>query len=311
MESDFTIRTIALSPRVWLSAAIALIVITAFLIFCLKARHETEVSSWKIPSLEGGGQRGWINRWDARLKIFSLMFFSFAVAFINNVAVLLFDAVCIACLVVASRIAIRAFLRRLSPVFSFLTFLAIVLLLTAPVKQGDTVIVLEPFSMIRLNLGIIRLILRIWLKAVIIVAVMPVVFETSPYSITVAALRKLGLPEGFTQMLLLAYRYLFVLRDEASRMYRSMKLRGFRYRTGWRTLVILGNFLGILFVRSYERTQRIYEAMTARGYRGNMPLAVKFKANWRDITLAAMWVAVASLSLIVDLLLQHGFARMI
>jgi cobalt/nickel transport system permease protein len=62
------------------------------------------------------------------------------------------------------------------------------------------------------------------------------------------------------------YRYLFVLIDEGERLSRARMSRTFstnRVRK-WQAL---GSLIGQLFVRSTERAERIYAAMTARGWR--------------------------------------------
>ena len=71
-----------------------------------------------------------------------------------------------------------------------------------------------------------------------------------------------------------AYRYLFVVTDEASRMLqaragRSAAVEGRRSGGSirWRARVA-GNLVGTLFVRSIERSERVHAAMLARGYDG-------------------------------------------
>ena len=81
------------------------------------------------------------------------------------------------------------------------------------------------------------------------------------------ALRHLRLPALLVAIISFMYRYLFVLADEALR---CACLPG--YKSGgtvtWRARVT-GNMAGQLFVRSYERSDRVYNAMLARGYSGH------------------------------------------
>jgi cobalt/nickel transport system permease protein len=72
------------------------------------------------------------------------------------------------------------------------------------------------------------------------------------------------------------YRYLFVLTDEVMRMMRARQSRSAAaagLKSGgsvaWRAR-IAGNMAGQLFLRSYERSDRIYNAMLSRGYRGQL-----------------------------------------
>jgi cobalt/nickel transport system permease protein len=88
------------------------------------------------------------------------------------------------------------------------------------------------------------------------------------------ALRHLRVPQILIAVISFMYRYLFVLADEVLRLLRARESRSARlpgYRSGgsisWRARVA-GNMAGQLFVRSYERSDRVYNAMLARGYSG-------------------------------------------
>ena len=67
------------------------------------------------------------------------------------------------------------------------------------------------------------------------------------------------------------YRYLFVLVDEAMRLQTARDARsvGAGRTLFWRAKV-LGGMIGCLFIRSYERSERIYAAMLSRGYAGEV-----------------------------------------
>ncbi len=83
------------------------------------------------------------------------------------------------------------------------------------------------------------------------------------------ALRRLGFPALFVSQLLFLYRYLFVLMEEAMRVVRARDMRSFGRRgAGVRVFV---RIVGTLFLRTVERAERIYGAMLARGFRGDVP----------------------------------------
>ena len=97
----------------------------------------------------------------------------------------------------------------------------------------------------------------------------------------VTALRRMRLPEAIATSAGLTIRYLELLRDEAKRMLRARTARSAspvgvgRERIGgsipWRARTT-GNLVGSLFLRAYERAQRIEEAAASRGATG--PLSV-------------------------------------
>jgi cobalt/nickel transport system permease protein len=90
------------------------------------------------------------------------------------------------------------------------------------------------------------------------------------------AMRHLRVPRLLIAIISFMYRYLFVLADEASRMLRAREARSAAPKSSagggtllWRTKVA-GGMVGQLFVRSLERSERVYNAMLARGYRGQL-----------------------------------------
>lgn len=89
------------------------------------------------------------------------------------------------------------------------------------------------------------------------------------------ALRHLRLPGVLVSVIAFMYRYLFVLTDEVMRLMRARESRSARisgYKGGgsvWWRARVAGNMAGQLFVRSFERSDRVYNAMLARGYSGH------------------------------------------
>ena len=76
-------------------------------------------------------------------------------------------------------------------------------------------------------------------------------------------------------------------------MWQGMRVRGFVARMDWASLAAIGNFLGMLFVSSFERTQRVYEAMLCRGFTGEMPQIAAPPVKLKDLGKAVFWLALA------------------
>jgi len=90
------------------------------------------------------------------------------------------------------------------------------------------------------------------------------------------ALEHLRVPSILTTIIAFLYRYLFVLADEVFRLLRARDSRSAGAAgaksggsAAWRARVA-GNMAGQLFLRSYERSDRVYNAMLARGYAGHL-----------------------------------------
>ncbi len=114
---------------------------------------------------------------------------------------------------------------------------------------------------------------------------------STPFPELLQAMRAVHVPRLLVAMFGLMWRYLFVLVDEALRLMRARAARsGVSGETGrrvggsviWRGRVA-GGMAGNLFLRAFERSDRIYAAMLSRGYDGEaraLPLAPMNAADW-------------------------------
>jgi len=162
--------------------------------------------------------------------------------------------------------------------------------LTAVTRPGDTLLLFGSFDWLSFNLRGLQLALAIAGKACAVALLMEPLLATAALPRTVEGLIRLGVPEKVGQMILLAHRYVFVFLEEARRMSVGMQVRGFRRKSSVETLQVMGNFLGMLFVRSFERTHRVYAAMQARGYQGRFPAPFYFKVTAGDWLHASVWL---------------------
>ena len=93
---------------------------------------------------------------------------------------------------------------------------------------------------------------------------------TTPMRDLVAGLSRLRVPALFTTIATLMLRYLEVIVAEAGRMRLARLARGHDPRFLWQVGATVRG-IGTLFLRSYERGERVHLAMLSRGYRGTMP----------------------------------------
>lgn len=91
-------------------------------------------------------------------------------------------------------------------------------------------------------------------------------------------LERLGLPPLLVQIAAFMVRYGDVVTDEARRMRIARASRGFEAR-GPRHWGVLAKSAGALFIRSYERGERVHLAMLSRGYTGAMPVIDEVTAS--------------------------------
>ncbi len=121
-----------------------------------------------------------------------------------------------------------------------------------------------------------------------------------------AGLERLGLPRVLAVQLLLLYRYLFVVTGEGLRMANAATLRlGNR-----RGLTVRGyaSLLGSLLIRSFERAQRVHQAMVARGFDGTVRTLQRERWGWRDTVFLTGSVGFFALARLTDLAALTGGA---
>lgn len=102
------------------------------------------------------------------------------------------------------------------------------------------------------------------------------------------ALRMLRIPRIFVLQLLLTYRYISVLMEEVARTLRAYSLRAPQqkgvHRSAW------GSLAGQLILRTFDRAQRIYEAMCLRGFTGEYRTGGFKEISAWDLAYLAGWV---------------------
>ena len=132
---------------------------------------------------------------------------------------------------------------------------------------------LGPWHLVATDVGVIRfasIVIRTWLSVQMAI----LLTATTRFPDVLHALQHLRVPSLLVAIISFMYRYLFVISDEAKRLMRAREARSARSASGagggsvtWGARVT-GNMVGQLFLRSYERSERVYNAMLARGYHG-------------------------------------------
>ncbi|MCY2927634.1 MAG: cobalt ECF transporter T component CbiQ [Planctomycetota bacterium] len=128
-------------------------------------------------------------------------------------------------------------------------------------------------------------------KATLAVCAMTLLAGSTHFFDCLAALNRLRAPQILVTITALAHRYVLILADEAHRMKRARDARGFGGRWLWQAGAV-GRLAGSLFLRSYERGERVHAAMLARGFDGtNVVSGHAMRFCLPDLAAAAAWVA--------------------
>lgn len=119
-------------------------------------------------------------------------------------------------------------------------------------------------------------------KGTLGVAASVLLASTTELRALLLGLQRLKLPPLLVQIASFMIRYGDVISDELRRMSIARRSRGFE-ASGIRHWGVLAKTAGALFIRSYERGERVYLAMVSRGYAGSMPVideVVATRAQW-------------------------------
>jgi len=145
----------------------------------------------------------------------------------------------------------------------------------------------------------------ILLRTVLAVQAGALLSATTPVPHLLWGLQSLGLPALLVAVVGFMLRYLFVLGDEALRMLRARASRSARTPGGRRPGFVwqgrmAGMMVGSLFLRSLERSERVYAAMSSRGYRGQVQLLQPQAMTATD------WIAVGCIALLLTAVIVLG-----
>jgi cobalt/nickel transport system permease protein len=151
-------------------------------------------------------------------------------------------------LILLSKIPLLFFLKRLLTILPFMVLIVV----SVPFIQKDGGVVFGSCL----------------IKAVLIVTCLILLMQSTRFNHLLKALRGLKVPGLIITLLSFMYRYLFVLEDEILRKKRALNARS-AGRRDWRLMKSTANMAGSLFIHTYERAERIYLAMCARGYKGS------------------------------------------
>ena len=217
-----------------------------------------------------------IHLWDARIKIVSLLSLIISIVLLNEVWLAFLGFSFCVILIFISKIPLWFLFAYLKWVLLFVLFFAIIMPLTVP---GDEI---ASFYFLSVSKKGIELALLIALRATSAVLLVFPMIGTAKLSVTMKALGELKVPNKLIQMLMFTYRYIFIFIEELERMFTAAKARAFKEKTNLQTLKTVGFVLGMLFVKSYERSRRVYNAMLARGYTGRLKILYEFNLGRKD-----------------------------
>ncbi|WP_013323427.1 cobalt ECF transporter T component CbiQ [Gloeothece verrucosa] len=166
--------------------------------------------------------------------------------------------------ILLSRISLTQLLSRVGVEFAFV---GVVLLGTLFRPEGEVV---WSWGLIKITHIGLMVLGSVTLKVFLCLLMLNVLTLTTSIPSLFQALLALRTPPLLVAIMASMYRYLKVLTEEFNTMRRAALSRNLMVNK-WATRRLVGNMIGSLFIRTYERGERIYQAMLSRGYSGFPP----------------------------------------
>jgi len=233
-----------------------------------------------------------LHKLDPRVKIIVALLFSIIVALTDKYTSMLGALLFAVGTVIIARLRTKEVISRLLVVNSFIFLLWLMLPFTF---SGEKIYTLGSLSVSREG---IKYAFLITVKSNSIILTGIALLSTSSIFNLVHALRHLYLPDKLIQLFFFTYRYIHTIFSEYVKLNNAMKIRGFKPQTNFHTYKTYAYLVGMMLVRSYDRSERVYNAMLCRGFKGKFWTLNHFSFKKSDFVLG-----IAMISCIVGLLL--------
>lgn len=225
-----------------------------------------------------------IHKRDPRGKIIVATLIITAIALAKSFVAVSVALVLALILVLLSKISLVSVFKRILLLNGFTLFLWISLPLTF--GGNDTV----SFATLTLSRDGVLLAALITLKTNSIVLFIIALLSTSTIADLGHALDKLLFPKKLCFILLFSYRYIFVIYQEYNRLLRAAKMRCFSPKTNIHTYRTFAYLYGMTLVNSYNRSQRVRQAMLLRGFTGQLKSLQRYSFTQTDIAFISILI---------------------
>ena len=219
----------------------------------------------------------WVYKLDPRLKIAGAVVLSVTAALVKDFRALGVVLAFSILLVLSAKLKPLAVGKRLLSILGFMLLIWLVLPLT---YEGEPLYSIGPLTVTRPG---VLLCAQITLKSVSILLLFMALISTMTIATLGHALDGLRVPVKLVQLLLMTYRYIFVIEQEYQRLTTAIKIRGFRSGTNLHSYRTFAYLIGMLFVRASVRAKQVQNAMACRGFRGRFYSLAEYKpfrGNW-------------------------------
>ncbi|MBM7542373.1 cobalt ECF transporter T component CbiQ [Amphibacillus cookii] len=223
----------------------------------------------------------WATRWESRSKLIAAISYTFTAISLTHIVSIFIAYLLALTTLFLMNIPIKLLLQRYLIISPFL------LLMTVPL-----------FWSFQHQQSIFALILL--LKAFTSMTVLTIILETQTLDQLMSGLLGFHIPPTLITILVLSYRYVFLLLDDVQRMLTAIKSRLFHGGIRFKSLKIYGQLMAALLVKAFERSEHMYEAMTARGFTGSLPITSTAIITKQDGLKTVISILIIAALIIID-----------
>lgn len=202
-------------------------------------------------------------------------------------------AAALAGIIILSRVTLPVLLKRVAVEF---VFIGTVLLGTLFHDGGE---VLWSWGQLRITSQGLTVLGSVTLKALLSLLMLNLLTLTTSVSALLHGLVRLRTPPLLVAILASMIRYVGVLITEFNAMRRAAASRNFLVGSRRQQRLVIGNMIGSLFIRTYERGDRVHQAMLSRGYQGLPPVERVPQGGRYDVLALTLTVIMALLGQVV------------
>ena len=223
-----------------------------------------------------------IDRIDPRSRIAASALFAVVIVSLSDFYALGFGLALAVGAMMVVRLPLASTLRKVATMDTFIILMLVMLPFTT---SGEALFTMGPLT--ASVQGMLQAV-AIGLKANAIVMMLLALVGTLEATVLGHALHRWRVPESLVHLLLFAVRYIEVLQQELGRLRIAMRARCFLAGNNLHTYRSIGYLLGMMLVRSLERSERIMDAMKCRGFQGRFYLLTSFDFGKQDQAFAGV-----------------------
>lgn len=228
---------------------------------------------------------GWIHRWEPRTKLVTGIIMTFLLVSLRTPRLLIYLYLGMTGLLTSMGFSVKILVKRTIYVFPFLIFMAIPLLIGGGIPPSDERV---------------TLVLLLTFKSLTSLYIMFMIFSSQPIIELLNGLAYMKLPKLFISIVFLSWRYVFLLGEKLSNMYKALIARLFKPSVRKSSLKIYGQVMGGMLIKSIDTSDKVYRAMVSRGFDGTIPTSQPKEIKSMDIVKSVLMISSVLLLILIE-----------